>query len=101
MELTYLKNGESLAIDEAKCVGCGACVDVCPHAVISLEGPEKKAAIAARSRCMECGACAINCPVSAIAVNRGVGCAAAIIGGILRGGPATCDCGSVAKKGCC
>jgi hypothetical protein len=50
---------------------------------------------------MECGACAMNCPVSAIAVNRGVGCAAAIIGGILRGGPATCDCGSQTRKDCC
>jgi len=34
---------------------------------------------------MECGACQINCPSGAIAVDSGVGCAAAMIMAALRG----------------
>jgi len=34
---------------------------------------------------MECGACAKNCPVGAIQVNPGVGCAAYIISGWIKG----------------
>ena len=32
---------------------------------------------------MECGACAMNCPAEAISVNRGVGCAAAVLNSYL------------------
>jgi hypothetical protein len=34
---------------------------------------------------MECGACQLNCPTSAIAVDSGVGCAAAMIVAALTG----------------
>jgi ferredoxin len=34
---------------------------------------------------MECGACQLNCPTGAIAVDSGVGCAAAMIASALRG----------------
>jgi NAD-dependent dihydropyrimidine dehydrogenase PreA subunit len=91
-EFKYLKNGLSLAIDEASCIGCGACIEVCPHGAIELLG--RKAAIRDRELCMECGACAKNCPSNSISVSAGVGCAAAIIAGKLRGTAPTCDCGS-------
>ncbi|OHE68034.1 MAG: hypothetical protein A2Z99_06530, partial [Treponema sp. GWB1_62_6] len=90
MDLRYIANGSSLTLDAEKCIGCGRCVEVCPHAVFALAagpaaagpggagpggaGPEgskaggSKAAVAVRGRCMECGACARNCPVSAITV---------------------------------
>jgi NAD-dependent dihydropyrimidine dehydrogenase PreA subunit len=93
----YLRNGESLSVCDSTCVGCGACVDVCPHAVFEIRSG--KALILDRSLCMECGACARNCPVGAISVNAGVGCAAAIIAGTFRGGAPACDCG--AKDSCC
>jgi hypothetical protein len=48
---------------------------------------------------MECGACARNCASGAIAVKAGVGCAAAIIGGMLRGTEASCGCGNAAERG--
>ena len=101
MELTYLKNGETLSLNASVCTGCGACIDVCPHAVFLLEGG--KAAIAERERCMECGACARNCPAGALSVVAGVGCAAAIIVGKLRGtAPACgCDCGGEKEPRCC
>jgi hypothetical protein len=47
---------------------------------------------------MECGACAMNCQTGAVTVKSGVGCAAGIINGLLRGTEPTCDCGS---GGCC
>ena len=105
MTYAYLKNGETLVLDEAACIGCGACVDVCPHAVFIIE--EKKARIVSRKTCMECGACAKNCPVKAIAVSAGVGCAQAIIIGKLRGTAPECGgdacCGEKPAKGgsCC
>jgi NAD-dependent dihydropyrimidine dehydrogenase PreA subunit len=110
MTLTYMKNGETLALDAETCIGCGACVDVCPHAVFHLE--DRTAIIARRSTCMECGACARNCPTAAIRVEAGVGCAGAIILGKLRGtaptcgGPAGCGdssagCGGDAKGAAC
>jgi ferredoxin len=101
--LTYLKNGETLSLDPETCIGCGACVDVCPHAVFDMVSG--KARIVRRGTCMECGACTRNCPVNAITVNAGVGCAAAIIIGKLRGTAPTCGgdscCGDgTTKSGC-
>lgn len=86
----YLKNGETLTLNADACVGCGACVEVCPHAVFALRAG--KAEIVDRASCMECGACAKNCPTGALTVTAGVGCAAAIIIGKLRGTEPTCDC---------
>jgi ferredoxin len=91
-ELRYLNNGLSLEINAETCIGCGACVDVCPHGAIELRG--RVAAIRDRGLCMECGACARNCPAASISVSAGVGCAAAIILGKLRGTEPSCDCGS-------
>ncbi len=91
MKFRYVRNGDSLSINEQKCTGCGICLEVCPHAVLKIEG--KKASVTDRKRCMECGACAKNCPFAAITVNTGVGCAAAIINGILKGTSPDCGCG--------
>jgi len=48
------------------CIGCEACVDACPHNVISMVG--KIAAPTARSECMENTACQVACPVDACIV---------------------------------
>jgi Dissimilatory sulfite reductase (desulfoviridin), alpha and beta subunits len=95
----YLKNGETLSLDEAACVGCGACVAVCPHAVFAVK--DKAAHIVGREYCMECGACARNCPASAIAVKVGVGCVAAIISGKLRGTAPSCGGDGCSGSSCC
>jgi ferredoxin len=59
----------------------------------------KRAAVTDRDLCMECGACARNCEFGAISVNSGVGCAAAIINGMITGGEPSCDCGGATS--CC
>lgn len=92
--MEYLLSGHSLVLDQALCNGCGRCVEVCPHAVFSVDA--RKAVIARRGDCMECGACRMNCPLGAIAVSSGVGCAAAIINSLRHkggGGAEACSCG--------
>jgi NAD-dependent dihydropyrimidine dehydrogenase PreA subunit len=73
----------TLSFRPSKCINCGRCSEVCPHGVF-VPG-EKKARMAAPDRCMECGACMVNCPTRAIAVESGVGCAAAMIKAALTG----------------
>jgi NAD-dependent dihydropyrimidine dehydrogenase PreA subunit len=46
---------------------------------------EARAQIVDREACMECGACANNCETGAIRVRAGVGCALALIQGMIRG----------------
>jgi ferredoxin len=86
----YLKDVVTLSLDEEKCIGCGMCLLVCPHAVLSKSNG--KAHIAHRDACMECGACATNCPVEAITVQSGVGCAAAAINAALGRNSSSCCC---------
>jgi NAD-dependent dihydropyrimidine dehydrogenase PreA subunit len=99
MTLTYLRNGETLALDGAECTGCGVCVEVCPHDVFRIR--DARAEITHRERCMECGACARNCASGALSVRAGVGCAAAVISGILRKGEPSCGCSGESKDSCC
>ncbi len=73
----YIDNVVSLELDQERCIGCGICLQVCPHEVFALS--DGKAVFASRDRCMECSACARNCPVDALAVEAGEGCVRAII----------------------
>jgi NAD-dependent dihydropyrimidine dehydrogenase PreA subunit len=79
---TYLRNVATLNLDSEKCIGCGKCIEVCPHQVFSLT--ENSAAVVDVDACMECGACSMNCPVNAIQVDAGVGCASGLINEWLR-----------------
>ncbi|MCX6258100.1 MAG: mercury methylation ferredoxin HgcB [Bacteroidia bacterium] len=97
MKQLYLENVVSLEYFPEKCNGCRMCTIVCPHGVFEML--DKRAVIVNRDFCMECGACALNCASGAITVKSGVGCAAGIINGILRGTEPTCDCSG--SPGCC
>lgn len=94
--MQYLKNTVTLKLDTNLCTGCGLCVAVCPHAVFEII--QAKARIIDVDDCMECGACALNCQFGAITVKSGVGCAAAIINGILNNSEPSCDCSGPGKK---
>ncbi len=99
MALRYLKNVASIEIDAGKCSGCGFCLQVCPHHVLELRAG--KAVVADRDACMECGACKINCPRQAVRVEAGVGCANAIIRGMIRGKSPSCGCGEEGPQSAC
>lgn len=98
MKLRYLKNVATLELSVDKCTGCGMCINVCPHNVFELN--DRKVKINDKDLCMECGACEKNCPFSALKVAYGVGCATAIINGILTGSEPSCGC-SDSDSGCC
>ncbi len=101
-ELIYLKDVVTLMLDEEKCVGCGMCLSVCPHAVFSLTNGSAR--IENRDACMECGACARNCPTEAINVSAGVGCASAVINTALGRKSSSCCCiidSQENQTGCC
>ncbi|NMB01882.1 MAG: NADH-quinone oxidoreductase subunit NuoF [Firmicutes bacterium] len=51
-------------INEDTCIGCTACVRVCPTGAIS--GERKKPHVIHPHVCISCGICASKCPVSAI-----------------------------------
>jgi len=102
----YLRDVVTLDLDRDRCIGCGMCLEVCPHEVLRMNGGRVE--IRERDACMECGACSRNCPVSALSVRAGVGCAAAVINMILGRTDRPCcgpddGCGDGSKRGgsCC
>lgn len=46
------------------CIGCGACVGVCPVEALSLNDEGKS--VCDEGTCIDCGACVGTCPVEAI-----------------------------------
>ncbi len=97
--MKYLANVASLNLHTEKCTGCGMCIEVCPHAVLTIR--QKKAVITDKDLCMECSACVNNCPFGALSVDKGVGCATALINSMVSGGEPTCGCGTENKTGSC
>lgn len=97
--LEYLKGVVTLKLDREKCIGCGMCLQVCPHEVMVKDNGAVR--IGDRDGCMECGACAMNCPAEAITVQAGVGCAAAVINAAFgRGSSSCCSIVDPATGGC-
>ena len=54
----------AVQIDEEKCTGCGACVEVCPVEALKVE--DDKATVS--EECVECGACIDECPNEALSL---------------------------------
>ncbi len=51
--------------DEAKCIGCGTCVERCPFDAFSLPNAPGTASFS-RAKCFGCGLCVSTCPSGAI-----------------------------------
>ncbi len=51
-------------VDKDMCIGCGACVGVCPVTALSLDDEGKSECDA--DTCITCLSCVGTCPVSAI-----------------------------------
>lgn len=64
---TIIASGSVCEIDEAKCIGCGACVTACTYGAIKLRESKKigKATIVP-VLCKGCGLCNAKCPTAAI-----------------------------------
>jgi len=79
----YLQGVTTLRFYSDRCISCGRCIEVCPHAVFGRQNG--RVVLLDRDACMECGACARNCPACAIEVRAGVGCAYAVLASTLFG----------------
>ena len=52
-----------IKVNKEKCIGCGACIAVCPHDAISLKDGK---AVIDQKKCNKCFDCIEICPVKAI-----------------------------------
>ncbi|MBE6126213.1 MAG: 4Fe-4S dicluster domain-containing protein [Erysipelotrichaceae bacterium] len=52
-------------VNKEICIGCGACVDVCPVGALQLNEEDGKAE-SDETICIDCGACMGTCPMEAI-----------------------------------
>ena len=52
-------------VDKDSCVGCGACVDVCPNEAIKMVDG---IAVIDPDACIDCGVCVDACPNGAISM---------------------------------
>ena len=51
-------------VNAETCIGCGACVGVCPVVALSMNDEGKSTCD--ESACIDCGTCLSACPVDAI-----------------------------------
>ena len=55
-------------IDPSRCIGCEACVAVCPTKVLDLVN--HKVVVARFDQCVQCEQCANKCPTTALVMHR-------------------------------
>lgn len=53
-----------VSVNKDTCIGCGACVGVCPVGALSMDGEGKSQCD--EGTCIDCGSCISSCPVEAI-----------------------------------
>ncbi|MFC2014709.1 FAD-dependent oxidoreductase [Chloroflexota bacterium] len=69
---SIIASGAVCDVNEAKCVGCGLCVKICPFNATELRdrpGDQKVAGVIA-ALCKGCGTCNARCPTGAISLNH-------------------------------
>lgn len=64
---TVLASGSVCVVDEKRCMGCGACAEVCTYGAIEMEETKQgKKARVVPVLCKGCGLCNSKCPTGAI-----------------------------------
>ncbi|MFA5360489.1 MAG: 4Fe-4S binding protein [Candidatus Paceibacterota bacterium] len=53
-------------VDKSICIGCGACIGICPNGAIKIEKDGKSSID--QKKCKHCGECQKVCPMKAIKV---------------------------------
>ena len=54
--------------DEELCVGCGACVSLCPKGILYIDEKDNKCKVADESKCDRLRGCVKICPVDALKI---------------------------------
>ena len=55
-------------VDQEKCIGCGACVEICPMDVFRQDDDTNQSVVRYPEDCQTCYSCELECPGSAIRV---------------------------------
>jgi NAD-dependent dihydropyrimidine dehydrogenase PreA subunit len=57
---------KGIAVDEEKCINCGACYSLCPVDAISFQ--KSYSVVFDEEKCISCGLCVDTCPTRAISL---------------------------------
>jgi len=63
----FMIGAKIIRLDDAKCIGCGLCFEICPMGLYRKDD-DQKSYRADISRCTACKACVVQCPTGAIAL---------------------------------
>ena len=60
---------EIVNISDEMCLGCGACVEICPQHILYIDNNKDTAAVTDHGRCDRMKGCEMVCPVGAIKID--------------------------------
>ena len=55
-------------INDETCLGCGACVEICPQHILYIDNNKDSVAVTDHGRCDRMKGCEMVCPVGAITI---------------------------------